>query len=186
MSIGSVTSPPANMSESDGEDGDLERRLQKLEAAIRNEIFTTKIMCNSIIKIIAGLQNSVFRTDMMRASDYHALSNLHSQVHRILLQQERLQEASMMNARTRELQDITAILVNLMDKVDSLMNRRAVVNLDSESDDDIMKITGTIRLMHSHDRSLEAKKKGKVNNPTQKQAFIAKKFGFGMRKREKG
>ena len=172
--------PPVSMSESDGEDGDLDRRLTKLEATVHDEVYTSQVMWKSIRRIIIGLKDSVFRTDMMRATDYHALSNLHSQVHRILLQQERLQEASMMNARTRELQDITMMLVNLMDKVDSLIDRRAVANLESESDDDIKKITVTIRTMHSHDKSLAAKKKGKgkVKIPTPKQPFLSKKVGF--------
>ena len=78
---------------------------------------------------------------MMRASDYHALSNLHNQVHRILLQQEMLQEASMMNARTRELQNITAMLVNLMDKVNEMADQPAAANLMSESDEDIKMIS---------------------------------------------
>ena len=131
------------------------------------------------------IRHRIFYGDTQRSQLAHTFEAHRDQTYRILRMQERLQEASMMNARTTEQMQISSMLVHLMDKVNKLMARQSDIQSISDSEDTIGIAERAIRRQHLHDKVAAGKqaKKGVAKSRTRVSLEKDKNAGTMVKRR---
>ena len=113
-------------------------------------------------ELITELQSDLFYIDTQQDQLVENFSVHREQTTRVLKMQERLQEASLVNVRTYEQKQLTAMVVHLMDKVDKVLKKHEDIQSVSDSEDTIGVLRRAIRWQHMHDKALDAKNDKKV------------------------
>ena len=108
-------------------------------------------------ELINELQSDLHYMDLQQDQLVESFSVHREQTTRVLKMQERLQEASLVNVRTHEQKQLTAMVVHLMEKVDEILKKHEDIQSVSDSEDTFGVLRRAIRWQHTHDKALDAK-----------------------------
>ena len=140
----------------------LEKTVNEMAEVVAKDIEALVQATKHHKELINEIKRDLYYIDLQQDQLVECFSMHREQTSRVLKMQERLQEASLVNVRTHEQKQLTAMVVHLMDKVDEVLKKHEDIQSISDSEDTFGRFRRAIRWQHSHDKALDAKnvKKG--------------------------
>lgn len=140
----------------------LEKTVHSMTDIVEKDIEDLVKVTKHHKELIDELQRDLFYIDTQQDQLVENFSVHREQTTRVLKMLERLQEASLVNVRTYEQKQLTAMVVHLMDKVDKVLKKHDDIQSVSDSEDTFGVLRRAIKWQHKHDKALDAKNHKKV------------------------
>ena len=135
----------------------LEKTVQTMSDIVEKDIEALVKATKHHKELITELQSDLHYMDLQQDQLVENFAVHREQTTRVLKMQERLQEASLVNVRTHEQKQLTAMVVHLMEKVEEIMKKHEDIQSVSDSEDTFGVMRKAIRWQHKHDKALDAK-----------------------------